>query len=142
MTLQVVPATGILISLEYSPDGVSWVVLHDHHLIGWHVDYNSTIPNPPLPSVAGALPFPPIDTSPISSPPFAIFENPPVIVPRTVVASGAPDLWRGTFPDFLTWLATNNGAKRLIGARIACDPDLLNGTNTWAQQNPDRVYNG
>jgi hypothetical protein len=46
-----------------------------------------------------------------------------------------PDLWRGTIPDFFTWLATNNGAQRKVRANFK-DSRLQYALQLWSTQNP------
>jgi hypothetical protein len=50
-----------------------------------------------------------------------------------------PDLWRGNVADFLTWLATNNGATRPLGKRLGVSLGLFNGFDAWASANPTLV---
>jgi hypothetical protein len=58
-------------------------------------------PDEPAPVIIGALPTPAPDTGPVSAP-----------------QGGALAAWRGSFAEFLDWLATNNGASRRLESRL------------------------
>jgi|KBSMisStaDraftv2_1062788.scaffolds.fasta_scaffold98089_2 hypothetical protein len=121
----------VMVSIEYDGTGKAWARLYDNPILGWTID--ETGASEPVPSVMGSLPLIPADTAPILSPQWVIFIDPAIFV---------PDLWRGSFPDFLTWLATNNGATRPLSARFAVSPSLLNGFNEWAQAHPELSFEG
>src|SRR4249920_3491250 len=150
MTLAI-PAVGevIILSMEYAPDGLSWVRLWDNHCLGWLVDETAAAPPPaavrkvpdvtgahaPLPVILGALATPPPDTTPVISPQWGKFTHYPSVV-------FLPDLARMELDDFLTWLATNNNARRPIGSMLALSVPLKNGYHTWAAANPDLAFSG
>ena len=113
-------APGLLISIEYAPNGLDWARLYDNPILGWVVD--EAAPADPQPVVIGQLPTPAAATAPVISPQWAHF----VFVGAEPGAVFVPDLWRGATPDFFTWLATNNGAARPLAARFGCDFALQN----------------
>jgi hypothetical protein len=139
-----IPASGeiIILSMEYDPTGLAWVRLYDNHALGWLVDEVMGAPIVPLyaagdvpgfrkPVTTGARavsdhPRPlaqPAPTPRPSSPQWAKFADPVVFV---------PDPCGCGLPDFLTWLATNNRAQRVIGSMLGLDRNLLNAYNQWA----------
>jgi hypothetical protein len=146
MTLAI-PAYGdlIIVSIEYAPNGLDWCRIFDNHALGWLVDETTPIPpskstrkpsepppettgaHVPFPIILGSMPVPAPDTSPILSPQWAKFKDPAILV---------PDMLRAALPDFLTWLACNNGAQRPIISQIALHSALFNGYNDWAAANP------
>jgi len=150
MTLAI-PAVGelLIISVEYAPDGLSWCRIWDNHCLGWLVDETTAVEAPPayrkLPEVTGQhAPVPIIlgslaalapDTTPVISPQWGKFHAPPAVV-------FLPDLARMRLSDFLTWLATNNGAHRPIGTMLALSGSLLNGYRVWAGENPALAFAG
>jgi hypothetical protein len=68
--MQVIPGTGVLLSVEYSPDGVSWARVYDNQVTGLVCD--ETDPKEPQPMIIGSLPTPAPDTSPIVSPQWGV----------------------------------------------------------------------
>jgi hypothetical protein len=150
MTLAI-PAVGeiIVLSMEYAADGVSWVRLWDNHALGWLVDETLVEPPPadtrkqpvvtgqhaPFPLILGSLAVPPPDTTPIISPQWGKYTHSPSVV-------FIPDIARMELRDFLTWLATNNGARRPIGSMLALSVPLRNGYGTWAAANPSLAFTG
>jgi hypothetical protein len=130
--MQVMPSTlsgGVLISVEYDSTGLGWCRIYDNQVLGWIVD--ETGAGEPQPQIIGQLP--PMlapDTAPVISPQWAVFTSPAVMI---------PDLWRGSFSDFLDLLATNNGAWRPIGKRLGHSVTLFNEFDVWARRNPDLV---
>jgi hypothetical protein len=129
--MQVVAAGpgSVIISIDYAANGTDWARLFDSSLIGWCVDETGAAES--LPAIIGQLPPVAADTGAVMSPQWAQFTDPAVFV---------PDVWRGNFPDFLTWLATNNGATRPLDARFGVSHSLLNGWSAWAAANPSLVY--
>jgi hypothetical protein len=124
--------------------------VYDSLLLGWYVDHEPPWSPPPapagdprVPTVApGEPPVPAIighllalapSTPPILSPQWAQY-----IVPNVFV----PDLWRGTTQEFFTWLATNNGANRLIGSCLLVDNSLQQAYSQWAHDNPTLAFAG
>jgi hypothetical protein len=157
-----IPAVGeiIILNVEYASDGLSWARVWDNHCLGWLVDtaavdqppeasIGDMITDPlaggsgPPPQVTGAhRPFPLIlgslaaaapETAPVISPQWAKFADPIIFV---------PDIARLTLGDFLTWLATNNGARRPIGSMLGLSRPLFNGYADWAAQHPDLTFTG
>jgi hypothetical protein len=144
-----IPAVGeiIIVSIEYAPDGLSWARLWDNHALGWLIEEpapiatsrakpqppDTTGKNAPIPVVLGSLAEPAPDTAPVLSPQWAKYAQPAVFV---------PDLLRASLHDFLTWLATNNGARRPIGSMLGLSIPLLNGFNQWALDNPALSFKG
>jgi hypothetical protein len=137
----VIPGEGMVVSIEYPANGLDWARLYDNLVLGWYVDETTPVPlappaPPPVaphPCIIGHFPTHAPDTSPIISPQWAKYVEPTIFV---------PDLWRGSFPEFLTWLATNNGAFRPLESRIRIHTALYNGFEEWARHNPDLVYAG
>ena len=151
MTLAI-PAVGdvIILSMEYAADGLSWVRLWDNHALGWLIDETVveapvsrakplppavTDKHAPLPLILGSLAALAPDTSPILSPQWGKFVAP--------VSVFIPDMVRVRLPDFLTWLATNNGARRPIGSMLGgLSTPLLNGYDQWCRDNADLCFKG
>ena len=129
----VVPSTRdeVLIVANYDPTGLEWVDLFDNHLLAWIIDETET--TEPKPSAIGSLPPAAPDTSPILSPQWAVGVLATVYV---------PDVWRGSFSEFLTWLATNNDAERQVGGKGLRLPELQNQYRTWSNANPRLVWAG
>jgi hypothetical protein len=98
------PDEGI-ITLNYDGSGLGWVDLWDNAIIAWVIDANDVSVGP-SPRILGTFPPAPPDTSPVLTPSWAAITR----AGNVFVA----DTWRGTFYDFLTWLATNNGAQRKV----------------------------
>jgi hypothetical protein len=100
-------ANDYILSVNYDPSGLAWARIFDNICLGWAVD--DIDPTAPEPVILGALPP-------------AAPSTPGVISPQWCHVSGggviAPDIWRGGGFDFLTWLATNGGASRKIGAGL------------------------
>jgi len=113
-------AAGVLIAIEYDASGLQWARLYDNRVNGWRVDDAGLIE--PAPVIIGALPTPAPDTAPVSSPQW-----------------GALAAWRGSFADFLDWLATNNGASRRLESRLGISAAAANTFLDWSRRNPDRV---
>jgi hypothetical protein len=145
MPMSTIPASAVLVAIQYSPDGLSWARLYDHRVTGWICDETGAAEAQPV--IIGSLPLPAPDTSPIVSPRWALIAgadrrfagirvNPEIHLP------GALNAFRGTFEVFLTWLATNNGARRPLGAALGISAGAINSFARWSQQNPDLVYSG
>jgi hypothetical protein len=110
MTKIVIPSTAddYVLSFEYDPTGLAWARLYDNVCLGWLAD--DADPSNPAPVIIGSMPTPAPATGAILSPQWA-----------HVSAGGGvavPNLWRGNGHDFLTWLATNNGARRQLAGRF------------------------
>lgn len=84
----------------------------------------------PEPIIIGHLPAPAPDTSPILSPQWVEFVDPAVLM---------PDLWRGNLDDFFYWLATDNGAMRLLEGRFGVSSTAYNTFMRRAERNPGLV---
>ena len=135
--LAIAAQTGqVLISCNYDATGLEWVDLFDNPVLGWVVDETTLAslpidgPVPPfgeVPIIVGALPPAPAATTPILSPQWAHFSNGRIYV---------PNLWRGTIADFLTWIATNNGANRKVRGNFS-DPNLVNVMYEWKAHNAE-----
>jgi hypothetical protein len=131
----------IVVSIEYPGDDARrWARLYDNHVLGWICDETQVMPTKPAapsaqptPLIVGSFPNMATNTAPILSPQWCKWYEPTMFV---------PDMLRATLPDFLTWLATNNGARRPLQARFGVNPALLNGFATWANANPDLVFDG
>jgi hypothetical protein len=150
-----IPAYGeiIILSVEYAEDGLTWAMLWDNHALGWLVSElvapdepppvrgeprtarkpSVTGSHAPQPIILGSLAAPAPDTTPVISPQWGKFDAPVVFI---------PDMGRMLLPDFLTWLATNNGAKRKLGSMLALSDPLKNGYEQWAVMNPDLAFSG
>jgi hypothetical protein len=87
----------------------------------------------PIPIILGSLAVKAPDTSPVQSPQWGKYDDPVVFM---------PDLGRMLLPDFLTWLATNNGAQRRIGSAAALSKPLIDGLQQWGVLNPDLAFKG
>jgi hypothetical protein len=148
--MMVIPAFGeiVIISVEYAADGLAWARLYDNHALGWIVDETMPVPlkpAPPLspapyPLIVGNFPMPAPDTGAILSPQWCKF-----IGGTRIGGTGSggavivPDLWRGQLPGFLTWLATNNGARRQLQPQFVVHAALIQGFRVWAARNPSLV---
>ena len=100
-------------------------------LVGWAFD-NQTPSLPVTPVAMSGLPPAPPATGPVVSPQWA------VTYPGGNFVFAQGDAFVGIFRDFLTWLATNNGARRRLTVDIT-GPGLLDEWHDWARFNPDLV---
>jgi hypothetical protein len=122
-------ADTLLLSMNYDPTGLAFVDLFDNPIIGWVIDETGAVE--PLPAIIGALPPAAPDTAPIVSPQWAHLQ----------AAVFVPDVWRGTLDEFFAWLATNNGATRLVRGNFV-DGKLSNTWRAWAAAHPAQVWDG
>jgi hypothetical protein len=84
--MQAIPGSGVVVTVEYSPDSVSWARLYDNWVLGWLVDENMPVPMKPAPTVSpepdplivGSFPAPAPDTAPIVSPQWGVLATPGV----------------------------------------------------------------
>jgi hypothetical protein len=113
----------IVISCNYDATGLAWVDLFDNPPVSWIIDETS---GQGRPVVAGSLPPPPPATAPVLSPTWAHLHTDSLYV---------PDMWRGGMMNFFTWLASNNGATRLVRGNFM-SINLASAMETWRQQNP------
>jgi len=113
----------LLLSCNYDETGLAWVDIFDNPLLGWIADETGAAEVAPV--VVGLLPPASVDTSPVLSPRWAH-----CVVPSVYV----PDLWRGDLNSFFTWLATNNGAQRLVRGNFR-NPNVANAMMFWASNN-------
>jgi hypothetical protein len=122
--------TGGLITLTYDATGLATVTVCAWPLIGWITDQANPINSVPV-VMGNPLTTPPA-TGAVLSPQWAqaIDEN-SIYVPT-------PTPWRGMLGQFLTWIATNNGAHRKIIGQFTVPP-LSNAYNAWARSNPALV---
>jgi hypothetical protein len=146
VAIQALPGV-VILSIEYAPNGLDWCRVYDNEAVGWLVEESVPITaasreiDPRAPSVTGQhAPYPLIVgslatkapvTAPIISPQWAKYTDPAVIV---------PDVARMRLGDFLTWLATNNGAHRPVSSWFAVSSGLYNGYVTWARANPELTF--
>ena len=130
MTLAIPAATPapVIVSVSYSGDAVTWAKLFDNQALGWLVDESGG--TAPVPLMIGTLP--PAAESDIASPQWGEFVDPYIAI---------PDQARMEFSEFLTWLATNNGASRKLGSGLL-SPALANHYQQWAALNPDLAFEG
>jgi hypothetical protein len=147
--IQAIPGV-VILSIEYAPNGLDWARVYDNECVGWLVD--ESVPateasretreidprapsvtgfHAPYPLIVGSLAKPAPATAPIISPQWAKYTDPAVIV---------PDVARMRLHDFLTWLATNNGARRPVSSWFAVSSGLYNGYVTWARANPELTW--
>ena len=127
-----------LLRLFYDVTGRASVEICGGPLVSWLVD--PTTPNAAPTPIGLAPPAPnPPNTGQIDSPPWALAYG-ALLSQHGAVAIVATndDSFIGTFADFLTWLATNNGATRTLSARLGL-PTLYNIWNVWARDNPTLV---
>jgi hypothetical protein len=125
----------VILSVEYAANGLDWARIYDNYCVGWLVDENLAVPykpdttgrHAPFPLIIGTLPVPAPDTAPIISPQWGKYVRGEVFI---------PDLWRGSLSEFLTGLATNNGARRLLGSRLAAAPEVAKAFHDWGRANP------
>jgi hypothetical protein len=120
----------MVLSMEYDPTGLAWVRVYDNPIAAWNVD--DTAPGAPVPVIIGSFPTAAPPTGSIKSPQWAHYDADGVAV---------PDVTRGTFPQFLTWLCTNNGAARQIACYFV-NPILQGQYLDWAATNPGRYFAG
>ncbi len=131
-------AQDYIISCNYDGTGLEWVDLFDNPVLGWIVDETKigvgvialAKPAPPIaevPILVGSLPPGAPDTAPVLSPQWAH------------VSEGVfvPDMWRGALPDFFTWIATNNGANRLLRGNFV-NARLQLAMRRWSERFPDQ----
>jgi len=125
-------AGAVLLAITYDATGLVSAAIVSTPLVAWVYDNaNPAAGATPV----GASPMPPMPPS-----------TGAVISPQCAIAWSNDAVWTldgvfvfvGTFPDFLTWLATNNGANRTLSARLATTP-LVNAWNQWRRINPTLV---
>src|SRR4051812_26289343 len=121
------PDEGI-ITLNYDGSGLAWVDLWDNAIIAWVIDAND-VSVAPSPRILGTFPPAPPDTSPVLTPSWAAITRAGNVF--------IPDTWRGTFYDFLTWLATNNGAQRKVIGNGLARSRVAETYRTWATNHPN-----
>ena len=114
----------VLISCIYDSTGLEFVMLFDNSLMAWLVDETGAAA--PVPVILGAQPEAGPDTTPVFSPSWAVREGPTIFV---------PDIARGSANEFFNFIATNNGANRLVYANFS-DPDLATAWREWITVNP------
>lgn len=124
------PSTNVagLLVITYDAAGTEWAHVEGWPLIGWQIDDQNPI-NPKPITIGNPLVAPP-NTGAIKSPQWAYIASDDAVY--------VPDGWRGTFSQFLTWLASNAGADRLLTADVTF-PVLVNAWNAWKRQNPNWV---
>jgi hypothetical protein len=137
----------IIVSVEYAANGLDWARLYDNHALGWLIDETTPIPadmadtrapphttgaHAPFPIILGSLPVPAPPTAPIQSPQWCKFVNSAMLI-----ADGGRF---SSLSDFLTWLATNNGAQRLLQSQFIIESALIDGFTDWAYTHTDLVY--
>ena len=147
MATSIIAGAGIIISVEYAPDGLAWARLYDSLLLGWYVDHEppwtpppepiGQVPvvapgEPPVPAIIGHL-LAEAPPTPMLSPQWAQYVAPNVFV---------PDLWRGTSSQFFTWIATNNGMFRPLASALLVDNGLQQAFSLWASENPALAFTG
>ena len=126
------PQPTILINCEYNSQiyegaakGLGWVILYDNRVLGWIVD-TTTGGKLPIPVIIGSMPPAAPDTGDVKSPLWGV---------RDEAVLKIPDMWRGSIPEFFTWIATNNGATRKLYADFS-DAGLAADFNNWRIGNP------
>jgi hypothetical protein len=103
-------------------------------LVAWVFDLANPLTVGAVPvGVAPMTPAPP-ETAPIVSPRWAV-----VYPAGDAIVFTENEVWHGIFADFLLWLATNNGASRMLQADLG-SPVLFNIWNTFARTYPQYVY--
>jgi hypothetical protein len=139
MTLAVNPNVGtIVITCDYDPTGLAWVVLQDHPVLAWMVDETSS-GAPAYPILLRSLPATPPDNSPIQSPLWIMMEAGTAFAPSLMTLNRAPGktsqyIVHGTLHDMFTAMSSNNGASRAIYANFY-SYNLAVAWNHWAQDN-------
>jgi hypothetical protein len=127
-------AEGGLITMVYDPTGLATVTVCAWPIIGWTFDVSNPIN--PAPIVMGNPVAVPPATGAILSPPWAHVVNEfAIYIPASSSTVGG---WRGTLGQLLTWLATNNNAKRKIIGQFTVPP-LSNAYNDWARANQSLI---
>jgi hypothetical protein len=129
--LSTTPSTNIagLLVMTYDATGLASVLIEGWPLLGWQIDDQNPI-NPKPFTLGNPLATPPPNTGTIKSPQWAYISS--------VDAVYTPDGWRGTITEFFNWLATNNGATRVLSADLTF-PEIVNAWNIWARQNSSFV---
>lgn len=98
---QVMPGTGVLVSIEYPANGLDWARLYDNRLSGWRVGDAGTIE--PEPVIIGSLPLPATNTSPVLLPQWGFLAIPGAQVAGVLFHPAVlPPLlhqWRGSRDD-------------------------------------------
>lgn len=122
------PASGVagLLIMTYDATGLESVHVEGWPLIGWQLDDQN--PRNPRPITIG-------DPLAAIPPATGAIESPQWVHITSDNAVYDPDGWRGTFHELLTWLATNNGATRLVTADVTF-PVLVNDWNAWKREHP------
>jgi hypothetical protein len=119
----------VLVSIEHPANGLDWARLYDNRLSGWRGDDAGTIE--PEPVIIGSLPLPAINTSPVLSPQLGFLATPGaqvagVLFNPAVLLPPPLHQWRGSFDEFLTLLATNNGVHRRLEGRFGISSAAYN----------------
>ena len=118
-------AIALLLRMTYT--GLDHVIINSGPVVAWTFDMSDPENMIAIPVAITRLPPAPPDTAPVISPRWAIS------YPQSGGMVWTVDyVFAGSFPDFLTWLATNNGAKRTLEADLAT-PSLANMWNDWQQ---------
>jgi hypothetical protein len=121
-----------LVTFEYNSaevdgvaPGLAWVIVMDNPILAWLVDEAGAEPVAPV--IIGSLPAASADTGEVLSPLWA----------KALEGTAyAPDMWRGNYASLFTFIATNNGAKRKLYAKLET-ASLAAAFQSWANANPN-----
>lgn len=117
----------LLMRFVYDATGMQYVQLNFTTLVAWYFDAaNPTTPGVVPIGIGNMNPAAP-NTAPIISPQWA------VMYPARGIIFTDNESWAGEFYDFLVWLASNNGASRIVVA----DPPVAELKNIWTQFSRD-----
>jgi len=136
----------VVVAIRYDQTGLATADLADYQAVGWRIDdyaagwgfnpltnrwvYVICPPGrtQPQPQLIGDAPFPTPNTGQVVSPPWARVQS---------GLCSAPE-FRGSLADFFTFVATNNGAHRLLSGNFL-HSNIDNTWKQWSQQNGDLV---
>jgi hypothetical protein len=118
----------LLLRLSYDSTGLESVTINSGPIVAWVYDTANLAAGVTPLSIVSLPPVPP-DTAPIVSPQWA------VAYPMSGgMVWAMDDLFAGSFDGFLTFLASNNGANRVLSGNFA-EPALTNMFNDWVRRN-------
>jgi hypothetical protein len=123
----------LAIAVSYDSTGLLWADMTDHNVVGWVCDDTGQASSA-LPCIVGPIPATPPLTLPVVSPRWAV-----------ILGNGQEVVtelgWRGPLPALFDWIATNNGAQRLLRGQFSYSTNQV-AWSQWASANPQLVWSG
>lgn len=125
-------ASDYVLLFEYSSNDTR-IAIYEDPVIAWAINDATGSETPIIP---GGFPPGPATPNPSTKPLWANLSS-ATLKPQTLCVI-VPNVWRGVFPDFLTWL-TQNYTVRLRGQYLIA-PVLVAQFKEWARQQPRAAY--